>query len=305
MTEPLRPMSTGELLDRTFALYRRNFGLFLGIAVVTHVVYLAYALLTVQSSVLHPGKLGGYYLHLGVSWVVAAIVLTISQAATVRAVAAVHLDQSISVWSSYRSLLGRMVSVLGVLGLIFLIAGVITAVLVVILFFIVGIIFMGVGSQQAARSAPLMLSIGFTVIALVFAIFVAVYVRYALAIQACVVENLTAWASLKRSVALSKDGRLRIAAVYVVFAVLSMTATLTMAWIARLAGTSLHSLVGRLALVNVASFFAGSLTAPLATIGISLLYYDERVRKEAFDLQVMLSSLDAGAPPAEIVPAQI
>lgn len=34
MTEPLRPMSTGQLLDRTFTLYRRNFLLFIGIAMV-------------------------------------------------------------------------------------------------------------------------------------------------------------------------------------------------------------------------------------------------------------------------------
>jgi hypothetical protein len=34
------------------------------------------------------------------------------------------------------------------------------------------------------------------------------------------------------------------------------------------------------------------------TIGLSLVYYDERVRKEAFDLQHMMASLDAapGAP---------
>jgi hypothetical protein len=61
--------------------------------------------------------------------------------------------------------------------------------------------------------------------------------------------------------------------------------------------------------VYLAGFIAGSLTGPLATIGISLLYYDERVRKEAFDLQLMLSSLDPtevpGVTPTQINPAQI
>jgi hypothetical protein len=43
----------------------------------------------------------------------------------------------------------------------------------------------------------------------------------------------------------------------------------------------------------------------LATIGIALVYYDERVRKEAFDLQWMMASLDAPAPAAAaVVPAQ-
>lgn len=31
----------------------------------------------------------------------------------------------------------------------------------------------------------------------------------------------------------------------------------------------------------------------MMTIGLSLFYYDERVRKEAFDLQHMMATLDA------------
>jgi hypothetical protein len=34
---------------------------------------------------------------------------------------------------------------------------------------------------------------------------------------------------------------------------------------------------------------------PLATIAFSLVYYDERVRKEAFDLQLMMTTIDAPA----------
>jgi len=35
------------------------------------------------------------------------------------------------------------------------------------------------------------------------------------------------------------------------------------------------------------------LVGPLATIAFSLVYYDERVRKEAFDLQLMMATIDA------------
>ena len=41
----------------------------------------------------------------------------------------------------------------------------------------------------------------------------------------------------------------------------------------------------------VATFVAYSLSFPISTIAISLLYYDQRVRKEAFDLQLMMESL--------------
>ena len=47
MTTALRPLSTGELLDRTFSLYRSHFGLFLGIFALPHLVVLAFQCLGV------------------------------------------------------------------------------------------------------------------------------------------------------------------------------------------------------------------------------------------------------------------
>lgn len=40
-TLDLRPLSIGELLDRTFSLYRRNFALFIGIAAIPQLLVLA------------------------------------------------------------------------------------------------------------------------------------------------------------------------------------------------------------------------------------------------------------------------
>jgi hypothetical protein len=64
------------------------------------------------------------------------------------------------------------------------------------------------------------------------------------------------------------------------------------------------SVMMRLILNSLVGFVAGSLTAPLATIGIALVYYDERVRKEAFDLQLMMASLGA-LPPVPPVPVAV
>jgi hypothetical protein len=71
------------------------------------------------------------------------------------------------------------------------------------------------------------------------------------------------------------------------------------------AGTLFSNVTARFVLIYLAGFISGALTGPLATIGIALVYYDERVRKEAFDLQLMMSSLDPPAPsPAMAVPIQ-
>lgn len=290
--EPLRPMSTGELLDRTFALYRKNFSLFVGIAFVTHAVYFGYQLLTIHSVPLgRTPRIGGaYYTSLLLGWVFLTVVLTISQAATVKAVAAVHLDQTASVWTAYGALRRRIFTVLGVLLLVLLIGGLLTLILGTILAVIMGMLVVALHSGPQTTTANMV--IGFAIIVGIFFIFVAVYVRYALAIQACVVENLGAWTSMKRSSALSKDGRWRIAAVYTLFVTLALTASAVFAVLARWVGTPIHSLTAKLVLIYIASLISGSLTSPLATIGMSLLYYDERIRKEAFDLQWMLATLD-------------
>ena len=51
---------------------------------------------------------------------------------------------------------------------------------------------------------------------------------------------------------------------------------------------------------DLAGFLRHVLVGPLVTIALTLVYYDLRVRKEGFDLQLMVAALgDAGsAPPA-------
>ena len=48
---------------------------------------------------------------------------------------------------------------------------------------------------------------------------------------------------------------------------------------------------GYLLWAQIGEFLGRTLASPVATIAIALVYYDERVRKEAFDLQLMMESL--------------
>jgi hypothetical protein len=48
-------------------------------------------------------------------------------------------------------------------------------------------------------------------------------------------------------------------------------------------------------LMQLGSTLGSVLVAPVSTIGFALFYYDLRVRKEAFDLQMMLQAI-GGAP---------
>jgi hypothetical protein len=44
----------------------------------------------------------------------------------------------------------------------------------------------------------------------------------------------------------------------------------------------------------LATFLGFTLSFPIGTIAISLVYYDQRVRKEAFDLQLMMEAIGQG-----------
>jgi hypothetical protein len=229
--------------------------------------------------------------------------MAISNAAAVKAVAAVHLGREISVMGAYRALRGRIGRILGVFGLVMVLAAV-GGFVSIFAASLIGSLAVVSGSRSgtAGTIIGVIVAIAVVVAGVVFAL--TVYVRYSLAVQACVVEDIGAWASLKRSAILSKGARSRVLTVWFVFGILTLIAGAVLGGIAGALGVFLHNRIGALVLIYLASFVASAATAPLATIGMSLLYYDERVRKEAFDLQLMMADLDASAAPV-VAPAQI
>jgi hypothetical protein len=312
MTELLRPMSTGELMDRTFALYRKHFKLFVGIATLGPAANLIFQLLilgsvgipaanTPRTDVLSAASVG---LSMLAGFLIMWVGIAIAHAATVKAVAAVHLGRVTTIAESYRSLKGKIWRVL----LIFLLVAILStlaAMAVIILAVVVGSLAF-TGMAQAGRLGTVLgglVTLGVAIVGGILAL--AVYVRYALSIAACVVEDQRVIASLKRSSFLSKGSRGRILAVYMVFGFLGVVFAIVLGGLVGALGTLIPSLIVRLILNYITGFVAGSLTGPLATIGIALIYYDERVRKEAFDIHLMMASLETPLPASPMMdPAQ-
>jgi len=306
MVEILRPMSTGELMDRTLVLYKKNFKLFVGIASLGPATYLLFQLMTIGSASLRGGNsnrlnmLSAASVGFGVvaGFLVMLGGMAVSHAATVKAVAAVHLGRPISVAESYRSLKGRVWRVIGVFVCIGLLAGVVVlgaSLLMVVVMLIVralSTVDPGRGGQIVA------VAVGFGSFLIVGISAIVVWTRYALAIACCVVEDLGVVKSIRRSASLSQGSRFRIFLIYIVFVILAVILGAVLGGFAGAAGTLFSNVAVRLILVYLASFIASLLTGPLATIGIALVYYDERVRKEAFDLHLMMSSLDSIASPS-------
>jgi hypothetical protein len=312
MSEPLRPLSTGELLDRTLTLYRQNFKLFVGVSILGPIVGLIYSVLFVGSAHLNhagfksPVASAGSVGMVMVGLAVMGCGYAISHAAAVKAVAAVYVGRGITIGEAYQSVKGRFWRIIGVL------IGVVIRVYGCFLLFGLGAVLLAVAIPGAAKgvfgsalTGPIVgILVGVLLIVLLIAALwftTTLFARYALSIQACVVEDLPAKQALKRSAFLAKGSRSRILTVYTVFLILTWVVVAGLG--ALLAVFSKHlGPVFSVALNQLATLISGIFTAPLATIAMSLVYYDERVRKEAFDLQLMMDSLDSTQPASTLDP---
>jgi uncharacterized membrane protein YccC len=123
---------------------------------------------------------------------------------------------------------------------------------------------------------------------------------WSLAVPVAVLEDRGIRDSISRSSELTQGSRWRIFVIWILFIVLSIAVALLIEWpigmFVGMLGAKAANAPGVQVAAAVADFIAQCLVGPLATIGFSLLYYDQRVRKEAFDLQHMMETLDATQP---------
>jgi glycerophosphoryl diester phosphodiesterase family protein len=269
-TSALRPLSLGELLDRTFFLFRKHFLLFVGITAVPHLLLLAFQLINVA---FRPPGLG--FSITSSLWSVAISLLFIpvfatSQGATVIAVSKVHLGRQTTVSESLSSIKGRIVGL--------------------------SLIMLGVGIGLGI--AFLLLLIPGIILGLMWALWLPV----------AVLEDTGLVDSTSRSAELTKGSRgrifvicfLLIVLVYIVYVLWEVPILALLGIFHRgynpLAGPPRWFLIA----MPIGSFLTSCLVSPLLTIALTVTYYDQRVRKEGFDLQLMMSTLDApqsGATP--------
>src|SRR5262249_41026351 len=129
---------------------------------------------------------------------------------------------------------------------------------------------------------------------------------WSLAIPVATLETRGVTSSLARSWRLTRGRRGSILLIYFLFVVLSYV--LASLWqIPVMIGVGVLSLSARQAspalpawaqiATIVGSFLTHSLVGPLLTIALALVYYDQRVRKEAFDLEHLMDGLQGGGNP--------
>src|SRR5277367_3354094 len=108
MATALRPLSTGELVDYSFSLYRRHFAMFLAIYALPHLIVFAFQCWGLQITT--PGRTVFFTM---ASLLLTVVVSAASQAATVIAVSQVYLDRPAGVMDSFSRVKGEIVGVIG------------------------------------------------------------------------------------------------------------------------------------------------------------------------------------------------
>ena len=313
MNPPLRPLRVGEILDRTAALYRTHFVLFAGIASVcaaaTLLLGLADVALGATLKALHvvANDLLVTQLWQWPSYAAMLIVGSVAEAANNRAVAWVYLGEPATIAGAYRSIRGHVGRYLGIgtlkvlIGMVpFLIASSCSALNMV--YFQAKGVLPGPGEPvtQQTVSNPLFLEYGViaAVIGLVYfpAAIYAVWMmlRYALAIPASVVEGLKARASLKRSATLGKGGRggLFMLGLLYIFVALILSVVTQGYFILYMMKHHYYLPVWMRVVMEVTRFFTSAVVLPIWSTGVTLFYFDQRVRKEGFDIEWMMRERD-------------
>jgi len=290
----LRPMRIGELLDRTVSVLRQHFSLFVGLALVPMAVGILLPLPFLPHGLPADARavtaLFPFLLLIGLGF--GLILFPATMGATAAAVNRLARGETATVRDSWRKTARRIPALVG--------AMILTAMVIA-----------GAGLSLAVPaiailalrpvSAVLVIVVGGVLGLAAVAFIFWVAVGLALAQLIVVVEEAGPLTSLKRSWDLARDGRWHIVLVYVLYFIISFVIKLlfTLPFTLLSAGIVRHA--GNPLWLAVASNWVGLLTSillvPLLGIGLTLAYLNQRMKKEAFDLQVMMGSLEPSPAP--------
>jgi hypothetical protein len=295
-TWQLRAMRVAELLDETIRLYRHNFLTLVGIVALLQVpMSILSTVLTAYSSQLYmnalessfgaPGMapsdafLTNYLRFAGVVVLMSVlnylVVYNLVTAALARAISDRYLGEPVSIGGAYRSILGRFWSLLG-------------AVLLLVLI------------NAALFVLPVVLSVvvpclGALALLVVVPLLVWIDIRLAFITQAVVLDGRSARDALSRSWNLVQGYGWRTLGVVLLLGLFSLLIVSGPSYVATFGMQMLDvPLLVQTLVSGVLSTVLATLYTPIRLTGMTLLYYDLRIRKEGLDLELQAAALGEG-----------
>ena len=316
MAVDLRPLTLGELLDRSFSLYRAHLPKFVVLMLPFAFVN---ALLSVVLTVIRtaassggaaPEIMTGVAVPLAlmpVLLVTLLIVQVIGFAVVTSSASSAYVGEPATVRAVIETVRPELGSVIWLAVLVGMRLGALFGVGMLGVFGFIALARATIGSLgvigPALGGAAALGLLALTMIAVTF-----VALRYSLAIAAWVNESLKASEALARSVVLV-EGQMGRAFVIVVFGVvisqiagLLLQGPFLIAMIAAGPDTALGygaAIVGALA-----ASLASAVAQPLTTVALVVLYFDARARHEGYDLELMIDAIDPAGPASVIAVAE-
>ena len=325
MDNQLRPLNLGEILDRTAALYRRNFWLFVGTAALPLLIVFALAI-PAGAIFLIPGIAGSRAggpspAEIGIIALIVIIALPIylavyvySYAGITQATVSVHLGEKPTIRATLKSVHTRFWTYLWYLllqGILAILVPMVAAMSIIgPLIYLISRPDVDLGSRFALGFLMVLVGV------VAFGAIVWLTLSFALGMPACIVEKKTAWESLVRSWHLSQGTRGRIFVTNLLVAALAfaigmalaiplliLIAVLPAAGIT-IANSSTVMVVTEIVRVSL-DFVSKVLLAPIYMIAAVLFYYDQRIRKEGFDIEWMMQRAGLAPPQPQGAPTGI
>jgi hypothetical protein len=266
MSADIRPLSFGELLDRSFALYRGNFLALALICLIPGLIPIPFTLFLRQPAGAVPTINSIWPLMARIyAFVIAnSMVQFVAQAAVIFAVSEIYLGRTIGVGEAFRRVGKRWTSLFNLW---------------------ISIMIRCIGC-------------GLTIIGIFF--IPSLLLSYSFALPVVLFEALPVGQALKRSRLLTKGQRGNIFLTFLLMLVISWALALAATTPFNVLQNSIVP-KGQLppvwltVLAGIAGALASAVSAPPLMVAITLLYYNTRVRLEGFDLQLMLERLNEAA----------
>ncbi|HEX4749481.1 MAG TPA: glycerophosphoryl diester phosphodiesterase membrane domain-containing protein [Bryobacteraceae bacterium] len=261
----LRPLSVGEILDRTFTLYRRNFKLFVGITALPQLIGLAASLARIFTL----GNNNSRFSLISIVALLASVLVLLlvsmySQAASFLAVNDLYLGRPVTASDCLRRALDHISTVF----VVTILTGL--AVLAGAIFLIIPGIW--------------------------------IFCRLIVALPAALIEQRVGSDAVSRSWHLTRDNAGRAFVIALLYFVIAIAAGMLFQLPLGIAVVVYRNNPAMLqmwtAVSQVGEAIINILVTPIFMIATSVFYFDLRVRKEGFDLQMMLDpNSERSTPP--------
>ncbi len=247
----LRPLSLGEVLDASLAVYRRLFVQLLGVSFATQAIPLALGAYIEGA--------GGVLVH-PAFWMVQTVFAIVAGALGTATSTFIVSEYYLGRTTPTVAALGRATGYLGRLILLTIATGLVVG---------IGVVFLVVPG-------------------------IILFAGLVLSTPALVIEDIpVATAAMRRSWFLTRGFKGKIFGAYALAFLLLLVPTIAITWIAAMTGAggiAANPSAGALGLQVIASLLQ-ILIYPFIYVLATLLYYDMRVRKEGFDLEMLASTL--------------